>query len=131
MDIEAVTFYKMAALPSRSCESSNGNGKLIRISLPRLKFLEDGGVPYRPEWAVSQPKREVQQQEAEEPQKKKRDVFRREKSTGDVSDREVYAASYRREGLTYPEIGLKLDISKSAAKDAVNRYRIKTGKKVP
>jgi hypothetical protein len=53
--IESVTFYKQSYYSTQIFEKNNAVGSLMKISLPRVKFLEKDGE-YRPAWAVEKDK---------------------------------------------------------------------------
>lgn len=102
----------------------NGNPSNVKISLPRLSFLEKDG-PYIPEWAIEYveppPKPEAPpkvQQTSETPKRKKR------KGSGmrGITPFEIEVEQLRASGMSVLEICNALKTTSSTVTGAMNRY---------
>jgi hypothetical protein len=134
--IESVTFYRRTTLHSKGTENPGGT-KMMAISLPRLKCLEENGEPYFPAWAVKRPIEVIEEKKApgeEDAQEaKKRGVINRTRKfvkTPEVTEKEAKTAEMRQLGMSFASIGEAMGISRSAARDAAMRYAAKTGTKL-
>jgi hypothetical protein len=123
--IDHRTYYKKLA-PSNSSDQGTMH-RNVRISLPKLKFLEKDG-PYVPDWAVEHVPNPAPDIENERPAKPKKEIYhRREMTRGevDITDLEKRVYEMHTEGLSREKICEILEMRSSSVGGALVRYQKK------
>jgi DNA-binding CsgD family transcriptional regulator len=124
--IESRSYYRKIE-GSRS-SGSDGMINHVQISLPKLKFLEPDGVPYKPAWAVHKPETVPKITPADAPKRIEKNAYGpRSFNLGqtDITDLEKRVYEMHAEGMSKEKICEILEMRASSVGGALVRYQKK------